>query len=57
MNIAAIIATGHPAGAINQGATDEEFEKSLGSVLLAGVQVIAIDNCTRPVGGALLSQL
>ena len=35
----------------------EETEKRLGSVLLGGVPIISLDNCTHDLGGELLCQL
>lgn len=56
VDIASMIATGRPAGVISQGASAEEFEKQLGSVLLAADPIIAIDNCETALGGELLCQ-
>ena len=53
---AAILATGKPASVIAQGEKVEEFEKGLGSCLIAGDQIISIDNCEAPLGGVLLCQ-
>ena len=57
VDLAAILATGREAGVIAQGKTEEESEKRLGSLLLGGDAVIAIDNCEAPVGGDLLCQV
>jgi putative DNA primase/helicase len=57
VDIASVFATGHEAAVIAQGHTDEEFEKRLGSMLLAGDAVVSIDNCERPLGGDLLCQM
>jgi hypothetical protein len=54
VDLASVIATGREAGVIAQGRTEEEFEKRLGAQLLAGDQVIAIDNCEAPLGGEFL---
>jgi len=57
VDITNVIATGHEAAVVAQGKTEEEFEKRLGALLLAGEQVIAIDNCEAPLGGEFLCQL
>jgi hypothetical protein len=57
VDIASVIATGREAGVIAQGKTEEELEKRLGSLLLAGDQVIAIDNCEAPLGGEFLCSM
>jgi putative DNA primase/helicase len=57
VDVASIIATGHEAGVIAQGATGEELEKRLGAVLLAGDPIVCIDNCEQPLGGELLCQM
>ena len=57
VDTASMIATGREAGVIAQGATEEEMEKRLGAQLLAGDQLIAIDNCDEPLGGQVLCQL
>lgn len=56
VDLASILATGREAGVIAQGKTEEEFEKRLGSMLLAGDPVFAIDNCEAALGGELLCQ-
>jgi putative DNA primase/helicase len=55
--MAAIIATGRPASATNQGASEEETEKRLGALLMDGDLVILLDNCTLPVEGDFLCSL
>ena len=54
VDLASAVATGREAGVIAQGRTEEELEKRLGALLLAGEQVIAIDNCEAPLGGEFL---
>lgn len=54
VDLAAIIATGGRAGVITQADGDTELEKRLVTELLDGSPFIAIDNCTRPLGGDLL---
>jgi hypothetical protein len=55
-DVAALIATGRPIPVISQGRDEDEFEKRLGAALLAGDQLISIDNCIKPIGGSLLCQ-
>ncbi len=57
VDIASLIATGRPAAVISQGKTEEEFEKRIGSALIAGDALISVDNCEIPLGGELLCQL
>lgn len=53
----AIIVTGHKPAMMSQGKSDEENEKRLSSVLMAGDQVIVIDNCDRPIEGDFLCSM
>jgi hypothetical protein len=53
----AIIVTGHKPAMMSQGKSDEENEKRLVSVLMAGDQVIVIDNCDRPIEGDFLCSM
>ena len=48
---------GHATPVINQGHTEEEFEKRLNKMLIKGPPLIAIDNCEMPVGGATLCSM
>jgi hypothetical protein len=57
VDLTSVIATGREAGVIAQGKTEEEFEKRLGALLLAGERVVAIDNCEAPLGGEFLCQV
>jgi hypothetical protein len=57
VDLASVIASGREAGVIAQGKTEEELEKRLGALLLAGDQVIAIDNCEAPLGGEFLCSM
>jgi hypothetical protein len=52
--IVCIVATGHKPAMMSQGKSDEENEKRLSSVLMAGDPVIVIDNCDRPIEGDFL---
>jgi hypothetical protein len=49
-----IIVTGAKPAHISQGATAEEDEKRLSSVLMLGDQIISIDNCDRAIEGHFL---
>jgi hypothetical protein len=57
VNIASVIALGHEAPTMSQGADECETEKRLGSMLLAGRQIIAIDNVVLPLEGAKLCEM
>jgi hypothetical protein len=57
VDVASVIATGREAGVISQGKSEEEFEKRLGSLLLASEGVIAVDNCEAPLGGEFLCSM
>ncbi len=52
-----IIATGHKPAMLSQGANSDEDQKRLSSVLMAGDQVIVIDNCDRPIQGDFLCSM
>jgi putative DNA primase/helicase len=56
VEIASIVAAGHGAIVMAQGETREEFEKRLGTVLMRGDAIIAIDNCDLPLEGETLNQ-
>jgi hypothetical protein len=49
-----IIASGHTPTIISQGKSDEEDEKRIATVLIAGDPIVVIDNCERPIGGDTL---
>jgi putative DNA primase/helicase len=56
VDLASIVATGHEAAVIEEG-DEEELPKRLGAALLAGNQVISIDNVERgALGGGMLCQ-
>lgn len=57
VDIATVIASGREAAVIAQGKSEEEREKRLGALLLAGEVVISIDNCEAPLGGEFLCQM
>lgn len=55
-DLIATIVTGEPAPALSQGRSEEETEKRLTGVLLAGHTIVNLDNCTLPVDGDFLCQ-
>lgn len=57
VDLASLIATGRQASVIGQGKTEEELEKRLGALLLAGDLIIAIDNCAHPVDSEFLCSM
>jgi hypothetical protein len=57
VKVAALIATGRPAPLLSQGQDETEMEKRLGSMLMAGVSMMNLDNIERPVGGELLCSM
>jgi hypothetical protein len=57
VKVAALIAAGRPAPLLSQGPDETEDEKRLGSLLLAGVSMMNLDNIERPVGGQLLCSM
>ena len=54
VDVASIVATGREAGVIAQTESEDEMEKRIGAVLLEGRSIVAIDNCTHPLGGNFL---
>ena len=52
-----VIATGHKPAILSQGDNGEEDQKRLSSVLMAGDQVIIIDNCDRSIQGDFLCSM
>jgi hypothetical protein len=57
VDLACLICSGHEAPVIAQGKTEEEMEKRIGALLLAGDAFIPIDNCDAPLGGDILCQI
>jgi phage/plasmid primase-like uncharacterized protein len=57
VDLICIIACGHEAAVMSQGRDEIEQEKRLAAALLAGDQVITIDNATMPIDGDLLCQV
>jgi RepB DNA-primase from phage plasmid len=57
VDIIATVANGRLCPVITASKNAEETEKRLGSVLLNGVPVVSLDNCTHDLGGELLCQV
>jgi hypothetical protein len=57
VDTAAVIATGRLCPVITALKSVEETEKRLGSVVLSGIAMISLDNCTHDLGGELLCQI
>jgi hypothetical protein len=53
----AVIATGRLCPVITALKNMEETEKRIGSVLLSGMPIVSLDNCTHDLSGELLCQL
>jgi putative DNA primase/helicase len=56
VDLAAAILTGRPCPVATAGRNEEETEKRLGGLLLAGFPIISLDNTSDPLGGDLLCQ-
>src|SRR5215472_9095936 len=53
----AVIATGRICPVITALKSVEETEKRLGSIILSGIPMISLDNCTHDLGGEFLCQM
>jgi putative DNA primase/helicase len=56
-NLIAAILTGKPCPVAPYVEDEREVEKTLDALILAGVPIVSIDNCTHDVGGARLCQM
>jgi putative DNA primase/helicase len=56
-DVTAAIVSGRWCPVITPGRTEEELEKRLGAMLLAGYQIISLDNMTTGLGGEALCQI
>jgi putative DNA primase/helicase len=56
VDLASILLSGQPAPVLSAESDAAEFEKRLGTCLMAGDAVISFDNCTKPLDHALLCQ-
>jgi hypothetical protein len=57
VDVIAMVATGQFCPVITAAKSIEETEKRLGSVLLGGIPIFSLDNCTYDLEGELLCQL
>jgi Bifunctional DNA primase/polymerase, N-terminal len=57
VDLVAVIATGRLCPVITALKNMEETEKRIGSVLLSGMPIVSLDNCTHDLSGELLCQL
>ena len=57
VDTAAMIATGRLCPVITALKSVEETEKRLGSIILSGIPMISLDNCTHDLGGEFLCQI
>jgi hypothetical protein len=57
VDTAAMIATGRLCPVITALKSVEETEKRLGAIILSGIPMISLDNCTHDLGGELLCQI
>jgi putative DNA primase/helicase len=57
VDIISAIATGRPCPVVAAGQTDEETEKRLVGLLIAGFPIVSVDNVNGELGGDLLCQL
>jgi hypothetical protein len=57
VDTAATIATGRLCPVITALKSVEETEKRLGSIVLSGIPMISLDNCTHDLGGEFLCQV
>jgi putative DNA primase/helicase len=56
VDLASILETGDRAPVISLGKNEEELEKRLGAALIAGDQIISLDNCNRELDSIFLCQ-
>jgi hypothetical protein len=56
VDVIAMVATGQLCPVIAIAGSREETEKRLGSVLLDGLPIVSLDNCTADLNGTLLNQ-
>src|SRR5262249_640843 len=57
VDTAAMVATGRLCPVITALKSVEETEKRLGAIILSGIPMISLDNCTHDLGGELLCQI
>jgi hypothetical protein len=57
VDLISMIATEQYCPVITASKNAEETEKRIGSILLSGIPIVSLDNCTHDLGGELLCQL
>jgi hypothetical protein len=57
VDTAAVIATGRLCPVITALKSVEETEKRLGAIILSGIPMVSLDNCTHDLGGEFLCQV
>jgi putative DNA primase/helicase len=57
VDLVATIATGWPCPVITNCKNEEEMEKRLGALIIEGVPIFSLDNCTIDLGGEMLCQI
>jgi hypothetical protein len=57
VDVFAVVATGRLCPVLTALRSTEETEKRLGSVILNGLTIISLDNCSHDLGGELLCQI
>jgi phage/plasmid primase-like uncharacterized protein len=57
VSVASAIATGQHCPVTSAGQSEEEMEKRLSGMAVAGQAIICIDNCNGEIGGDILAQL
>jgi hypothetical protein len=57
VDVIAVVATGRICPVITALKNAEETEKRLGSIILGGIAMVSLDNCTHDLGGELLCQI
>jgi hypothetical protein len=57
VDLISMIAMGRLCPVITTSSSPEETEKRIGSVILSGIPIISLDNCTHDLGGELMCQL
>jgi hypothetical protein len=57
VDTAAMIATGRLCPVITALKSVEETEKRLGAIILSGIPMVSLDNCTHDLGGDILCQI
>lgn len=57
VDVASVLATGHAAAVTSTGGNPQEFYKRLSALVLAGEQIVAIDNVSETLESDLLCQL